>query len=853
MKKENKKNGGNNVKSSSATVQEIELSKPHINFYNSILRTTFESVGLEDSQIETRLSQITELCTSHNASLLISEKSISLMTKVKNDIEKYLLEQAFLKNLIRVQSIARRWLVVGKFKDLSRTELQNIRQYNRGIMELIRTERDYVTKLANVCNNVVGPLRKMEADPKQKLVVLNKGDVQTLFWNMEQILHLHLYLLQSMESIVDKSWPFCVNLSSPFTKLIPSFGLYGDYVEHYQAALSKLKDLQKQPKFNLLLQENKIDANLMLLLPLNRIPDYNLILDGLVRMSPFDNQEMEELVLIHTIIKESANLLKQKLLHSEHFAENERIQKSIVNFEGEAINMDKNRIYIKEFNLTTRHLFLFNDIILFCKPLKKGCKLIERCELENIQLIDIPDQTNKYGFEIKVPNTVKKPLQAFCKSKEEKNRVFKELHRIITDKQIRGLDSEGIFRVEGGSSSVQELRKALDRNPQQSLIGVDVYELGQVMKQFFRELPIPLIPFDFYDKLISIQRQMTTFDPNSISNSMNDSKDRQVEFLEKLRFILHELPSNNFRLLEFLTQFLLNVSQHSKVNKMTTQNLAIVFGPNLLRPKEQTFQTSVDIPLVYNIVQTMIEEGKLVFGETPITSSLLANRKNANIQPTHSGTKENNRWGKTAATLKQKKAFVAVASRLQEDSDRLWDEPGFIPPPPQKFIKKIPRNSDGSSLQKEPSFTSLPEIPSSSPVPNRPPPPEPSSSFSLSPSQSTTPTPIASSVPLSRLNEVSQSSPAPSRPPPPLPIGQSKDGMRHSVSQETPSTTPKPLSARLPPVRSGTQSRPLMSSSGVVPPVPPVPRAPVRTVSPKRKIERDATNLALKNQSEEQN
>ncbi|KAG7269917.1 hypothetical protein CRUP_032074 [Coryphaenoides rupestris] len=57
--------------------------------------------------------------------------------------------------------------------------------------------------------------------------------------------------------------------------------------------------------------------------------------------------------------------------------------------------------------------------------------------------------------------------------------------------------------------------------------------------------------------------------------------------LLELRGLLHDLPVANFNLLNYICQFLNEVQSYSCSNKMSCQNLATVFGPNILRAKAE--------------------------------------------------------------------------------------------------------------------------------------------------------------------------------------------------------------------------------------------------------------------------
>ena len=56
--------------------------------------------------------------------------------------------------------------------------------------------------------------------------------------------------------------------------------------------------------------------------------------------------------------------------------------------------------------------------------------------------------------------------------------------------------------------------------------------------------------------------------------------------------MLSKLPEVNYSVLKYLMEFLSTVTEHSFLNKMTASNLAIVFGPNLVWPKDESILLS---------------------------------------------------------------------------------------------------------------------------------------------------------------------------------------------------------------------------------------------------------------------
>jgi hypothetical protein len=61
-----------------------------------------------------------------------------------------------------------------------------------------------------------------------------------------------------------------------------------------------------------------------------------------------------------------------------------------------------------------------------------------------------------------------------------------------------GLSVEGIYRKSGAFAQVKELQDAFDENKNPKLSKYqDINVITSLLKMYFRELPVPLIPSDF--------------------------------------------------------------------------------------------------------------------------------------------------------------------------------------------------------------------------------------------------------------------------------------------------------------------------------------------------------------------
>ena len=81
------------------------------------------------------------------------------------------------------------------------------------------------------------------------------------------------------------------------------------------------------------------------------------------------------------------------------------------------------------------------------------------------------------------------------------------------------------------------------------------------------------------------------------------TEEKKQELVGVLKGLGEHLPT-----LKVLVEFLVReVCVHSGVNKMTPSNLSIVFGPTLMRPEKETMETTLNSPLVNNVVQCILE------------------------------------------------------------------------------------------------------------------------------------------------------------------------------------------------------------------------------------------------------
>lgn len=141
------------------------------------------------------------------------------------------------------------------------------------------------------------------------------------------------------------------------------------------------------------------------------------------------------------------------------------------------------------------------------------------------------------------------------------------------------LETEGLFRRSANVAVVKEMQARVNRGEDIDFNG-NVHIAAVLLKTFLRELDEPLLTYELYDEI-------TQFPGIS-----KDEKPRHVKIL-----ILEKLPEDNYQVLKYIVQFLSKVMDRCDLNKMTSSNLAVVFGPNLIWAQGAQLSLSAIAPI----------------------------------------------------------------------------------------------------------------------------------------------------------------------------------------------------------------------------------------------------------------
>ncbi|KAM3862961.1 rho GTPase-activating protein 19 [Diretmus argenteus] len=149
----------------------------------------------------------------------------------------------------------------------------------------------------------------------------------------------------------------------------------------------------------------------------------------------------------------------------------------------------------------------------------------------------------------------------------------------------KNLHVEGLFRVPGHSLRQAALREMLNSGAEINLETGDFHpnDAATLLKAYLGELPEPLLTHKHYHVHLKIG-ELTRFDDKGNKMDVPD-KERQIEAFQLL-FML--LPAANRSLLKLLLDLLYHTARNQHTNKMSAINLATMFAPHIIWPKNLT-------------------------------------------------------------------------------------------------------------------------------------------------------------------------------------------------------------------------------------------------------------------------
>eukprot|EP01091_Cochliopodium_minus_P016686 TRINITY_DN6320_c1_g2_i1.p1 TRINITY_DN6320_c1_g2~~TRINITY_DN6320_c1_g2_i1.p1 ORF type:complete len:1182 (-),score=330.26 TRINITY_DN6320_c1_g2_i1:72-3617(-) len=598
--------------------------------------------------------------------------------------------------IIKIQSLVRRYLAIKKFKP----KIEYWRNYQERLSfyhSLLKSETIFNKNLDIVIACYIEPLIKYE---KSNKLPISQENMKKIFGNFTVVVQVHSIFLHELYKL-KLGWPYIDDIGKSLRVLLERIEeIYDEYSKNFCYSIDTLTlCIKESDKFASFISDvqnvtqtraiTDMDLKALLHLPLTRIQQYNFVIQDLCGNTPKEHKDYQDLTVCRNIIRKLRKTTTDNVNEHQTHSKSLLIQERLLLLDEIEELRSENTFIIEGFldeaqegeKPQKRYLFLFTGALIVTKINNKKYKLKDRIESDDLSVQSLPDVNTRKNY-LKIGK-----LTFIAKSAEDKQhwvdtiskivsvRILKEMvfgaplevvlrrekrlqsgiPKVVQDcieilkKDPNNLATDGIFRVTGNSIITQQMQHMVDFDKGKCSYNLEslkpgVHELTTITKLYLRELPVPAIPFQFYDTFVEIGKNQIT----------------GREFINKMAPELAKFPAENRKLLSYLLHFLHLVGSYSEKNRMKLHNLGIVFGPTLLRPQVQTIDNSFQFDSVTHVVEHLIENCSQLFPYDKPENSLSDDDQNES-------TKSENNYTTSLLTEEEVKHIERKHSILSSD------------------------------------------------------------------------------------------------------------------------------------------------------------------------------------------
>jgi hypothetical protein len=236
--------------------------------------------------------------------------------------------------------------------------------------ELLSTEKTYIQGLKILIQKFANPLKTTE---KAK-IGLTTQQISNIFLNVEALSQFHFRLCAELQ---DKQR----TVGDIFKKYADFLKMYTQYLNGYESSMSVINSLNNNKQFKKFLESRRKDPEISLdfmsylIMPVQRIPRYELLLKEFLKNTPNDHPEHSTLAEAFSKVQSIAQFINESKRRMESMSKVLDIQNQIEGNLGAPL-MAPHRRLIKEgkvqverssllsYTFRKRLIFLFNDSIL---------------------------------------------------------------------------------------------------------------------------------------------------------------------------------------------------------------------------------------------------------------------------------------------------------------------------------------------------------------------------------------------------------------------------------------------------------------------------------------------------------
>ncbi|XP_066968339.1 uncharacterized protein [Macrobrachium rosenbergii] len=357
--------------------------------------------------------------------------------------------------------------------ELSQEEVKKSKTLLMIMRELIQTERDYVSSLEYIIENYIPEL--MREDIPQAL----RGQRNVIFGNIEKIYEFHSgYFLRALEACEMR--PFTVG--SIFLRYESQFYLYALYNKNKPKSDALMSEYGSAFFRGMQLElEDRMDLASYLLKPVQRMGKYALILKQLLKECSRGDENYDDLM-------GAQEMVQFQLRHGNDLLAMDSLRDCDVNLKEQGRLLRQGEFVVWEGSRakkSVRHVFLFEDLILFSKsrrdPEKKTLDIFQYKHSMKMTDIGLTEQVGDSSTKFEIWFRKRKPSDTYllqAPNAEVKESWTEEISKLLWRQALRNRT----MRLHEMSSMGIGNKPCLDIRPSEDQISDRSISINQLNK-----------------------------------------------------------------------------------------------------------------------------------------------------------------------------------------------------------------------------------------------------------------------------------------------------------------------------------------------------------------------------------
>lgn len=224
-----------------------------------------------------------------------------------------------LYDIERAQTIIRHWLLRRKFKRFNAKIVKQyvesshslqLRRRNAALKEIVTSERTYVRHLEKIMEVFIEPLKHLR--------ILSESEMSDIFSDIEILIDLNKILLNKLESRLAQ-WPAVTLFGDIFREYAPVMKLYYRYIRSFNNAMNAHQRIQEENvRYADFLQScymtktGGLDLSSFLIMPVQRLPRYELLLKNLADLTPSTHVDHQNLVAAYNEVRKVNEYINER-------------------------------------------------------------------------------------------------------------------------------------------------------------------------------------------------------------------------------------------------------------------------------------------------------------------------------------------------------------------------------------------------------------------------------------------------------------------------------------------------------------------------------------------------------------